>query len=131
VDRIDWGNLPGAPAYDAWGTYALSKFADVTFTYTLSRTLEGTGITANCLHPGVVDTNLSRSAAPGIATITPEEGAQTSIFLVRSPEVDGISGRYFDNRRPVRSSALSYDREVQDRLWKMAEELTGTGGDGG
>jgi len=129
VDRIDWDNLPGEPAYDAWGAYSLSKFADVTFTYTLARNLEGTGITANCLHPGVVDTKLSHAAAPGISTITPEEGAQTSIWLARSPDVAGVSGRYFDNRRQIRSSDLSYDRDVQERLWKMADALTGISGD--
>jgi NAD(P)-dependent dehydrogenase (short-subunit alcohol dehydrogenase family) len=129
VDRIDWDNLPQERRYDPWGAYALSKFADVTFTYTLARNLEGTGVTANCLHPGVVDTKLSRSAAPGISTITPEEGAQTSIFLARSPEVAGVSGRYFDERRPIRSSALSYDRGVQERLWKLAEDLTGMSGE--
>ena len=64
VDRIDWKNLPQERRYDPWGAYSLSKFADVTFTYTLARNLEGTGITANCLHPGVVDTKLSRSALP-------------------------------------------------------------------
>ncbi len=127
VDGIDWDNLPGEPAYDAWGAYSLSKFADVAFTYSLARNLVGTSVTANCLHPGVVDTKLSRSAAPGIATITPEEGAQTSIWLARSPDVAGISGRYFDNRRQIRSSDLSYDRGVQERLWKMAEALTGMG----
>lgn len=129
VDRIDWDNLPQEHRYDPWGAYALSKFADVTFTYTLARNLAGTGVTANCLHPGVVDTKLSRSAVPGISAITPEEGAQTSIFLAGSSEVAGVTGRYFDERQPVRSSALSYDRGVQDRLWKMAEELTGISGD--
>jgi NAD(P)-dependent dehydrogenase (short-subunit alcohol dehydrogenase family) len=129
VDRIDWVNLPQERRYDPWGAYALSKFADVTLTYTLARNLEGTGVTANCLHPGVVDTKLSRSAAPGISTITPEDGAQTSIFLARSPEVAGVSGRYFDERRPIRSSALSYDRGVQERLWKLAEGLTGMSGE--
>lgn len=127
VDRIDWDNLPQERRYDPWGAYALSKFADVTFTYVLARDLERTGITANCLHPGVVNTKLSRSAAPGIATITPEEGAQTLIWLARSPEVAGVSGWYFEDKRPVRSSALSYDHEVQERLWKLAEDLTGTG----
>jgi NAD(P)-dependent dehydrogenase (short-subunit alcohol dehydrogenase family) len=129
VDRIDWENLPQQIRYDPWDAYALSKFADVTFTYILARHLEGSGITANCLHPGVVKTKLSRSAAPGIATITPEDGAKTSLFLARSPEVAGISGRYFENQRPVRSSALSYDRGVQERLWKMAEDLTGIKGE--
>jgi hypothetical protein len=63
-----------------------------------------------------------------MSAITPEEGAQTSIWLARSREVDGVSGRYFDNRRQVRSSSLSYDRTVQERLWKMAEDLTGMNG---
>jgi NAD(P)-dependent dehydrogenase (short-subunit alcohol dehydrogenase family) len=127
IDRIDWGNLPRQEHYDPWGAYALSKFADVTFTYTLARNLKGTGITANCLHPGVVNTKLSRSAAPGIATITPEDGAQTAVWLARSPEVAGVTGRYFEEKREVASSVLSHDRKVQERLWKMAEVLTGPG----
>jgi len=127
VDRIDWANLPGEKNYDPWKAYALSKFADVTFTYTLARNLEGSGITANCLHPGVVDTKLLRTAFPGMSAITPEEGAQTSIYLARSPEVESVSGRYFENQRPTPSSALSRDRNVQERLWKIAEDLTGSG----
>jgi NAD(P)-dependent dehydrogenase (short-subunit alcohol dehydrogenase family) len=127
VDRIDWGNLPRQQHYDPWGAYALSKFADVTFTYILARNLEETGITANCLHPGVVNTKLSRSAAPGIATITPEEGAQTPVWLARSPEVTGVTGRYFEEKKETASSGLSHDRRVQERLWKMAEDLTGLG----
>jgi NAD(P)-dependent dehydrogenase (short-subunit alcohol dehydrogenase family) len=129
VDRIDWENLPQEPRYDPWAAYSLSKFADVTFTYSLARHLEGTGITANCLHPGVVDTKLSHAAAPGYPAITPEEGAQTSIFLARSEMVAGVSGRYFERQHTVRSSALSHNRGVQDRLWTMAEELTGITGE--
>jgi len=128
VDRIDWGELPQGRKYDPWGAYALSKFADVTFTYTLARNLEGSGITANCLHPGVVNTKLLRSAFPGYPAITPEEAAKTPVWLARSTEVAGISGKYFDTLRPVRSSPLSYDRGVEERLWKMAEELTGMSG---
>ena len=131
VGRIDWNNLPGQRRYDPWGAYALSKFADVTFTYMLARNLEGTGITANCLHPGVVNTQLSRSAAPGIATITPEEGALTPVWLARSPEVAGVTGRYFEEKKETASSSLSHNRKVQERLWKMAEDLTGTGSSDG
>jgi NAD(P)-dependent dehydrogenase (short-subunit alcohol dehydrogenase family) len=131
VGRIDWDNLPGQRRYDPWGAYALSKFADVAFTYTLARNLEGTGITANCLHPGVVNTRLSRSAAPGIATITPEEGALTPVWLARSPEVAGVTGRYFEEKKETASSSLSHNRKVQERLWKMAEDLTGTGSSNG
>jgi NAD(P)-dependent dehydrogenase (short-subunit alcohol dehydrogenase family) len=126
VGRIDWANLPGQRRYNPWGAYALSKFADVTFTYTLARILEGTGITANCLHPGVVNTKLSRSAAPGIATITAEEGALTPVWLARSPDVEGVTGRYFEDKKETASSSLSYNRKAQERLWKMAEDLTGT-----
>jgi len=131
VGRIDWDNLPGQRRYNPWGAYALSKFADVTFTYTLARNLEGTGITANCLHPGIVNTRLSRSAAPGIATLTPEEGALTPVWLARSPEVAGVTGRYFEKKKEAASSSLSHNRKVQERLWKMAEDLTGTGSSDG
>ena len=122
--------LPQGHRYDPWGAYALSKFADITFTYTLARNLEGSGLTANCLHPGVVDTKLLRSAFPGIPAITPEEAAKTPVWLARSPEVAGVSGKYFDTMHAVRSSALTYDRGVQERLWKMAENLTGMSREG-
>ena len=128
VDRIDWDNMPQEQRYDPWEAYSLSKFSDVAFTYTLARNLKQTTVTANCLHPGVVNTKILRSAFPGMTAITPEEGARTSIYLARSHEVAGLSGRYFDNRRAVRSSALSYDSGVQERLWKMAENLTGVSG---
>ncbi|MFA5348741.1 MAG: SDR family oxidoreductase [Methanoregula sp.] len=127
VDHIDWDNLPAQDHYDSWGAYALSKFADITFTYTLARQTEGSGVVANCLHPGVTDTKILRSAFPGYPAISPEEGAQTSVYLAISPEVTGISGQYFDNRKKVRSSALTHDRSVQDRLWNLAEDLMKTG----
>jgi retinol dehydrogenase 12 len=125
VARIDWDDLPRERRYDPWGAYALSKFCDVTFTYRLARNLEGTGITANCLHPGVVNTKILRAAFPGMAAITPEEGARTSIWLARTEEVAGVSGHYFENRKPVRSSGLSYDSGIQERLWNLAGDLTG------
>ena len=130
VDRIDWKNLPHQRRYEPWGAYALSKFADVTFTYALARRMEGSGICANCLHPGVVDTKLSRAAAPGIATINTKEGARTPLYLALSPAVEGISGRYFEEEHPVHSSGLSHDRRVQERLWALAEGLTGLSGIG-
>ncbi|WP_292348354.1 MULTISPECIES: SDR family NAD(P)-dependent oxidoreductase [unclassified Methanoregula] len=125
VDRIDWENLPGQRQYDPWRAYALSKLADVTFTYTLARNLEGTGITANCLHPGVVDTKLLRSAFPGYPAITPEKAAEIPVWLARSPDVAGVTGRYFENKKETASSPLSRNRKVQARLWTMAEDLTG------
>jgi len=124
VNRIDWGNLPAQEHYNSWGAYALSKFADITFTYRLARLAKGSGVTVNCLHPGVTDTKLLRSAFPGYPAITPEEGARTSVCLATSEEVNGVSGHYFDSRKQVRSSDLTYNRSVQDRLWKIAEDLT-------
>ena len=125
VSRIDWENLPDMSRYQPWEAYCLSKFADITFTYLLAERLEGTGVTTNCLHPGVVNTKLLRTAFPGMQGISPEEGALTSVFLALSPEVAGISGQYFDDMQPVRSTPLTHDRSVQKRLWKMAEKLTG------
>jgi NAD(P)-dependent dehydrogenase (short-subunit alcohol dehydrogenase family) len=124
VDRIDWGNLQGERHYDPWDTYAQSKFADIVFTYMLARHCDGFGVTVNCLHPGVVNTKMLRSAFPNMPGIPPEQGACTSVYLAVSPDVTGVSGQYFDNQRPVRSSALTYDRSVQDRLWKIAGALT-------
>jgi len=125
VDRVDWDNLQGERHYDPWDTYARSKFADIVFTYLLAQNIDGSGVTANCLHPGVVNTKMLRSAFPGMPGIPPEQGALTSVYLAVSPDVAGMSGQYFDNVQPVRSSALTYDRSVQERLWKMAEDRTG------
>lgn len=128
VNRIDWTNLPVQHRYDPWEAYSLSKFADVAFTYSLARRLKETPVTANCLHPGVVNTKILRAAFPGMTAIPPEEGAKTPVYLATSPAVAGISGKYFEDRKPVQSSALSHDRMVQERLWKMAEDLTGLSG---
>ena len=125
VSGIDWDNLPDMPRYDPWEAYSLSKFADITFTYLLAGNLEGSGVTANCLHPGVVNTKLLRTAFPGMPGISPEEAARTPVFLAVSPEVADISGRYFENMRPARSTPLTHDRAVQKRLWEIAETLTG------
>ncbi len=128
VDRIDWANLPAQHRYDPWGAYSLSKFADVTFTFVLARRLGKTGVTANCLHPGVVNTKILQEAFPGMTAIPPDEGAKTSVFLATSPDISGVSGKYFEDSRPAQSSSLSHDRNVQERLWKMAEDLTGLSG---
>jgi NAD(P)-dependent dehydrogenase (short-subunit alcohol dehydrogenase family) len=128
VREIPWENLMGEKNYDPYDAYSFSKFADITFTYALSRKISATGITVNCLHPGVVDTKLLREGFPGIRGKPPSEGAATQVFLARSPEVEGLTGMYFEESRgPGRSSSLTYDREVQERLWKVADDLTGLG----
>ena len=128
VDLIDWDDLRTGARYDPWARYSLSKFGDIVFTYALARRAAGSGVTANCLHPGVVDTRLLRTSFPGYQGITPEEGAKTSVYLATSPEVAGVSGLYFDRCKPVRSTDMTYDRDIQERFWEIAGQLTGIPG---
>jgi NAD(P)-dependent dehydrogenase (short-subunit alcohol dehydrogenase family) len=137
-DAHRWGalrfdDLMGTRAYDGWRAYAQSKLANIVFTYELARRLAGTGVTANCLHPGLVATGfanagpttiriLSRVARPFLRS--PSKGAATSIYLASSPELVGVSGKYFAGRRERRSSRASYDEGVAARLWRVSEELT-------
>jgi len=129
--KIDIGGWVIGRDYSAFSAYANSKLANVLFTYELARRLEGTGVTANCLHPGAVGTNLFRGlpkllqALIALVTMGPERGARTSIYLASSPEVESVSGKYFARRRQERSSDASYDREAARKLWEVSEELTG------
>lgn len=119
--------------YRGWATYGQSKLANIMFTYELARRLEGTGVTANCFHPGFVATRFGHggplmNVAMTLArpmTISADEGAKTAIYLASSPGVEGVSGQYFIKERPARSSKESYDAEGQRRLWEISEELTG------
>lgn len=132
--RLRLDDLMGGRDYDGWQAYCQSKLANVVFTYELARRLEGTGVTANCLHPGLIGTNLGhagpswiryglRIARPFLPS--PAKGAATSIHLASSPEVESVSGKYFADRGERRSSDASYDPAVAARLWKVSEELTG------
>src|SRR5215212_3265738 len=130
---IDFDDLQGEKGYKGAKAYSQSKLATVLFTYELARRLEGTGITANCLHPGVVGTNLG-SGVSGIFGFmvraltplmkSPQKGAETSIYLASSPEVEGLSGRYFVKKDEARSSDVSYDERIASRLWEVSTELT-------
>lgn len=127
---IDFDDLQARRSYRPSQVYANAKLANVLFTYELARRLKGSGVTVNCLHPGVVATNLLNDymGVPqgrrdrGIET---SKGAQTSLYLAISPEVAGVSGRYFVNREAASSSAVSYDKELAQRLWQVSAELTG------
>jgi retinol dehydrogenase-14 len=127
---LNFDDLQGEKHYSMLGTYGQSKLANVLFTYELARRLEGSGVTANCLHPGVVSTNLARDFTPlfrwmaKLFFISPEKGAQTSVYLASSPEVEGISGKYFSKKREARSSAESYNTVSAQRLWEVSEQLT-------
>lgn len=114
--------------------YGNSKLANVLFTYELARRLEGTGVTANSLHPGFIRTNMAaqngwlvRLVLPLIhrSSLTPEQGAQTNIYLASSPEVEGVSGKYFVRCREITSSRASHNPEAARRLWQESLKLTG------
>lgn len=125
ASTMDWSHLQGEKNYDGFKAYARSKLAVVLFTYSLARRLEGTGVTANCLHPGVIKTKLLRVGFGDYPGDTLEKGARTSVYLALSQEVEGISGRYFEECKPVQSSPISYNQELQEKLWQISEELTG------
>lgn len=136
VGKLDVDNLQSEKGFSAFGAYGRSKLENVMFTYALARRLEGTGVTVNALHPGFVRTgfghnmsgifsNLARLAQ--IFAITTEQGAQTSIYLATSPEVEGVSGKYFVKSKAVKSSDASYDETAWKRLWAVSETLTGIG----
>ena len=135
MGRIDFDDLQGEHDYNGQRAYNQSKLANVLFTYELARRLEGTGVTANVLHPGVVRTRFGqedsgrwmRLMLPVVRPFlkSPEQGARTSVHLASAPELAGVSGRYFANSAPRKSSARSYDAQVAARLWETSAELTG------
>lgn len=133
--RMRWDNLQGERFYFSQQAYAQSKLANLLFVYELARRLEGSGVTVNAVNPGLVHTNICMDSGWLIGTakrimdrfsaVTPEEGADTGIWLASSPYVEEVSGRYFQRRHAVRSSRTSYDVSAQQRLWRISEELTG------
>lgn len=120
--------------YSGIQAYCQSKLANIMFTASLARKLEGHSVTANCLHPGVIATGFGRNnsgimkwlvslASPFL--LSPEQGAQTTIHLASAPEVANISGKYFDKKKVVKSTPLSNNTDAQDKLWWVSERLTG------
>jgi retinol dehydrogenase-14 len=132
--RIDFDDLQGERKYSGQRSYSQSKLANVMFTYELARRLEGTGVTATVLHPGVVRTEFGAEDQSGLVVIgrlarpfmkTPAQGAATSIYLASSPEVEGVTGRYFVNNKPQTSNKSSYDTATAARLWRLSAKLVG------
>lgn len=122
---IDFNNLNGEKYFDSYQAYSVSKLENVLFTYKLSRLLKDDGITVNCLHPGVINTKLLH-AGWGMGGANLHKGAATSIYAATAQEMEGKTGLYLLNRdREMRSSAISYDQKVQDRLWNISLSLTG------
>ena len=129
--KIDFDDLQSEnKKYRLFKIYGSSKLAELLFTYELSRRLEGSGVTANAVHPGVVNTNLGRDQSKFSQWFarkffrSPEKGAETSIYLASSPEVEGVTGKYFIDKQPKQSSEESYNEDYAKKLWNVCVELT-------
>jgi NAD(P)-dependent dehydrogenase (short-subunit alcohol dehydrogenase family) len=131
--RIDFDDLQGERSYSGDRAYSQSKLANILFTYELAKKLQGTSVTANALHPGVVRTSfgaedpasVQRFLVPFVRPFmkSPTQGAATSIHLASAPDLEHVTGRYFADSKEKRSAEPSYDRTAAARLWKVSAEL--------
>src|SRR5258706_13740934 len=128
MDKIDFDALQSAGSYEEIRAYNASKLANILFTYELARRVKGSGVTANAVEPGFVKTNLKVPFPFSIFSFMrgkAVDGAKPTVFLASSPEVDGVSGSFFNNKGvPIKSSTVTYDESVAGRLWKVSAELT-------
>ena len=136
--QIDFADLQNQKSYQGFQVYSQSKLANLLFTYELARRLEGSGVTVNALHPGFVASNFAKNngfiarLAMNLAKLlriaqTTDKGAETSIYLASSPEAALVSGKYFDEKKAIRSSHASYNEADARQLWQVSEQLTGLG----
>ncbi len=133
--KIDFENLQAQKRFTGFGAYGQSKLANVMFSNELAKRLEGIGITSNALHPGVVSTGFGDNATSPLwkaglwlfkrFTVSPEKGAETSIYLASSDEVAGVTGKYFDKKKSKPSNPISYDQAECERLWNVSLKLCG------
>ena len=133
-DDMNFGDLNFERGFSGMKAYARSKLANVLFTYELGRRLGDKNVTVNAVHPGHVTTDIWKTNfsiigpalkwVMGLFALTPEQGADNTIYLASSPAVEGITGKYFVKREPVQSSPVSYDEKVARRLWEVSQNLT-------
>ncbi|MER3481796.1 MAG: short-chain dehydrogenase [Meiothermus sp.] len=134
--KINWDDLQAEKKYGSFTVYSQSKLANVLFTYALARHLQGTGVTVNTLHPGQVATGfgdnsqgalmrLAMSLIKRFVAITPEQGADTVVWLASDTEVEGVTGKYFDKHKDTRTNPNSYDQDAQERLWEISAKMVG------
>jgi NAD(P)-dependent dehydrogenase (short-subunit alcohol dehydrogenase family) len=130
--RLDFEDLENRKNYSGLRVYGQSKLMNILFTNELARRLEGTGVTVNALHPGVVSTGFGQNT-PGIFSAlvklagplmrTPEKGAETLVYLATSPEVEGVTGQYFQNSKQSLASPAARNPEAARKLWEASEGL--------
>jgi NAD(P)-dependent dehydrogenase (short-subunit alcohol dehydrogenase family) len=133
IDDLNWERR----RYSGIGAYGATKLANILFTRELADRLEGTGVTANCLHPGVVATNIFTGMGVlgtifGILSkpllLPARRGAETSVYLAASPDIEDVSGQYFNESSPVEPHPAATDRGIARALWETSERLTGLRG---
>jgi len=130
--EMNFDDLQAEKKYSGYHAYSQSKLANVLFTYELAKRLEGTGVTVNCLHPGVVRTGFGKDVT-GLMSIlvrvgspfmlSPEKSARAAIYLATSPELEGVTGKHFSRGKEEKSSTESYDAASAERLWRISAEL--------
>lgn len=134
LGRIDLDDIMLEKNWKPFRAYGQAKLANVLFTYELARKLQGTGVTANCLHPGAVRSGFGMDSKGAFKAmnyalrpfmISAKKGARTSIYLASSPEVESVTGKYFVREKEKRSSTRSYDEVSAKQLWELSEKLTG------
>lgn len=122
--KLDAQSPPSEPHYDGHAAYATSKLANVLFSFELAERLSGAGVTSNCVHPGGVNTKLSR-AGFGSGGGSPQLGARTSVYLASSRQLQEVTGRYFSQERETEPDPRANDREFRKRFWRLSERLVG------
>jgi len=131
---MDFEDMQSRRKYRGFPVYGMTKLANIMFTYELAERLNGTGVSANCLHPGSVGTNFGQNNKGVMALFfrtfkplmrSPGQGADTLIWLASSSEVDGVSGKYFSDRKVIEAKKVAYDPAARRRLWEISEDLTG------
>jgi NAD(P)-dependent dehydrogenase (short-subunit alcohol dehydrogenase family) len=122
---IDFDDPMLERGYEAMRAYSMSKLAQIMFTFELAERLSDTGVSVNALHPAsLMDTKMVQDTF-GYTMSTVEEGSEAVVRLAVSPELEGVTGRYFDGRREARADGQAYDKEARQTLWELSEELCG------
>ena len=131
---MDFNDLQSRRKYKGMPVYGMTKLANIMFTYELAERLEGTGVTATCMHPGAVNTRFGTNNSGPMTLLfrlskpfmrSPEQGADTLIHLAFSREVEGVSGKYYSDRKWIEPQKIALDPQARRTLWEASEELTG------
>lgn len=134
MGKIDFDDLQSEKRYRGFQVYGMTKLMNIMFTFELAERLRGTGVTANCMHPGAVNTGFGAKDS-GLFSLmfrafkpfmrSPEQGADTLIYLASSPDAEGMTGKYLSDRKVQTASKEAYDEDLRRRLWEVSEQLTG------